>query len=64
MLDVRLVATSIAISIALMSIAVAEPTKDQARPVVQSSSDARPIRVVLPAPWEVSPRETETKAEK
>lgn len=52
MLDVRLVTTSLAMLIALMSVALAEPTKDQARPAAQAASEVRPIRVILPAPWE------------
>lgn len=54
MLDVRLVTTSLAALVALMAAAVAEPVKDQAAPVVQSSAEARPIRVILPAPWETT----------
>jgi hypothetical protein len=64
MLDVRLVATLIAMSLALMSVAFAEPAKDQAQPVVQSSSEARPVRVILPAPWEPSTRQAETQSAK
>jgi len=52
MLDVRLVTTSLAMLIALMSVALAEPAKDEAKPAVQSTADARPIRVILPAPWQ------------
>jgi hypothetical protein len=52
MLDVRLVTTSLAMLVALMAAAAAEPVKDQAAPVVPSSAEARPIRVILPAPWE------------
>lgn len=63
MLDVRLMATLIAMSIALASVAFAEPTKDQTQPKVQSPADARPMRVVLPAPWEPSTKQ-ETQAAK
>ena len=52
MLDLRLVTTSAAMLVAMMAVALAEPVRDQAPPAVQSSADARPIRVVLPAPWE------------
>ena len=52
MLDVRLVTTSLAVMAALMSVALAEPVKEQAAPVVQSATEVRPIRVILPAPWE------------
>jgi hypothetical protein len=60
MLDVRLVATCIAMSVAFMSVALAEPTKDEAPSNVQSSTEARPIRVILPAPWESGNPQTET----
>ncbi|GLR97926.1 hypothetical protein ACVIU7_004689 [Bradyrhizobium liaoningense] len=53
MLNVRLVTTSLAMLVVLMAAAAAEPVKDQA-PVVQSSAEARPIRVILPAPWETT----------
>jgi hypothetical protein len=59
MLNVRLVTTSLAMLVALMAAAAAEPVKDQAAPVVQSSAEARPIRVILPAPWETSQRQGE-----
>ncbi|MEY9186332.1 hypothetical protein ABIG06_000233 [Bradyrhizobium sp. USDA 326] len=52
MLDVRLATTSLAMLVALVAVAQAEPVRDQAAPAVQSSAEARPIRVVLPAPWE------------
>ena len=52
MLDVRLVTTSLAMLIALVSVALAEPTKDQAASAGQGTADVRPIRVILPAPWE------------
>ncbi|MDD1530072.1 hypothetical protein WI560_22895 [Bradyrhizobium sp. A11] len=55
MLDVRLVTTSLAMLIALMSVALAEPTKDQGRP----AAEARPIRVILPAPWEPATTQAE-----
>ena len=55
MLDVRLVTTSLAMLIALMSVVLAEPTKDQGRP----AAEARPIRVILPAPWEPATTQAE-----
>ena len=55
MLDVRLVTTSLAMLIALMSVAQAEPTKDQGRP----AAEARPIRVIMPAPWEPATTQAE-----
>ncbi|WP_440641669.1 hypothetical protein ACSHT2_11515 [Bradyrhizobium sp. PUT101] len=54
MLNVRLVTTSLAMLVALMAATAAEPVKDQAAPVVQSSAEAHPIRVILPAPWETT----------
>jgi hypothetical protein len=64
MLDVRLVATCVAMSVALMSVALAEPTKDQAPSSIQSSTEARPIRVILPAPWESGNPQPETRLAK
>lgn len=64
MLDVRLVATLIAMSMALMSVAFAEPTKEQAQPAIQGSTEVRPIRVILPAPWQPSTRQAETQSAK
>lgn len=61
MLDVRLVTTSLAMLIALLSVALAEPAKDQARPAVQNTGEVRPIRVILPAPWE--PAKTQADAQ-
>jgi hypothetical protein len=53
MLDVRLLATALALTAALMSVALAEPAKDKLHPTnAQSAVEARPVRVVLPAPWE------------
>ena len=33
-------------------VASAEPAREQARPAGQGTTEARPIRVILPAPWE------------
>lgn len=52
MLDVRIVTTSLAMLVAAMSVALSEPVKNQTAPAVQSAGEARPIRVILPAPWE------------
>jgi hypothetical protein len=60
MLDLRLVTTSVAVLVALISVALAEPVKDQAAPVVQSAPEARPIRVILPAPWEPTKGQAES----
>ncbi|MBR1167286.1 hypothetical protein [Bradyrhizobium liaoningense] len=60
MLDLRLVTTSLAVLVALVSVALAEPIKDQSAPVVQSATEARPIRVILPAPWEPTKGQAES----
>lgn len=64
MLDLRLVATSLAMLIALLSVALADPVKDQARPAVQSAAEARPIRVILPAPWEPATVQADAQSSK
>lgn len=64
MLDVRLVTTSLAMLIALMSVALAEPTKDQMKPAAQGAAEARPIRVILPAPWEPATTQAEAQTAK
>lgn len=65
MLDLRVVTTSLAMLVALASVALAEPTKDQAQPVVQAASgDARPIRVILPAPWQPATVQAEAQTTK
>lgn len=60
MLDLRLVTTSLAMLLALVSVALAEPTRDQAPSVVQTKGEARPIRVILPAPWEPTKGQAES----
>jgi len=64
MLDLRLVATSLAMLIATLSVALADPVKDQARPAAQGAVEARPIRVILPAPWEPATKQAELQAAK
>ena len=72
MLDVRLATTTLAILIALVSISLAdavkdkmpEPASNKANPVAQSSAEARPIRVILPASWEASKGQAETQPTK
>lgn len=59
MLDVRLVTTSLAMLVALMAVALAEPVRDPAPSAVQSTSEGRPIRVILAAPWEPANRQSE-----
>jgi hypothetical protein len=56
MLDLRLVTTSAAMLVGLVAVALAEPVKDHAPAAGQSAAEARPIRVVLPAPWEPATR--------
>ena len=64
MLDLRVFATSLAMLVASMSIALAEPARDQPS-AVASPAEARPIRVVLPAPWEPAKRQdVQTQAAK
>ena len=65
MLDLRVVAASLAVVMfALMSVALAEPTKDQAPFATQGSTDARlvHVRVILPAPREPSNNPAERAA--
>ncbi|WP_339031732.1 hypothetical protein WI604_09505 [Bradyrhizobium symbiodeficiens] len=64
MLDLRLVATSLAMLIALLSVALADPAREQVRPAVQGATDARPIRVILPAPWEPATTQAEAQSTK
>jgi hypothetical protein len=60
MLDMRLVTTSLAMMAALMSVALAEPVKDQPAPGLQGAPEVRPIRVILPAPWEPTKGQAES----
>ncbi|TGN88839.1 hypothetical protein EOW77_0008230 [Bradyrhizobium yuanmingense] len=60
MLDLRIVTTSLAMLLALVSVALAEPPKDNAPTVVQTAAEARPIRVILPAPWEPTKGQAES----
>jgi hypothetical protein len=66
MLDLRLVAVSLPTLAALMSVAFADPAKDrlQDKAKAQSSVEARPVRVILPASWEPNIREAETRPTK
>jgi len=64
MLDLRLATTSLAMLIALLSVALSDPAKDQARPVAQSAADARPIRVILPAPWQPATAQADVQSSK
>lgn len=59
MLDLRIATAAAALLVALVSVALAEPGKDQMQPTVQTPSDARPVRVILPALWETSNRPSE-----
>jgi hypothetical protein len=72
MWDMRLAATTVAILVALMSVSLAdavkgklpEVTSDKAQPVAQSSTETRPIRVILPATWEPSKAQAEAQPTK
>ncbi|PSO16088.1 hypothetical protein [Bradyrhizobium sp. MOS003] len=64
MLDLRLATTSLAMLIALLSVALADPVKDQARPAAQGTAEARPIRVILPAPWEPATTQADARSSK
>ena len=59
MLDLRLLAASVAMLVAMMSGALADPGKDQPHPGAEAAAETRPIRVILPAPWE--PNTSQTK---
>ncbi len=62
MLDVRLAAMTLATLMALASVCLADTVKykspaaanDKPRAASQSSTEVRPIRVILPASWEPS----------
>ena len=67
MLDLRVVATTLVMLAALVSVSLADSVKDKspeiakekAQPVVSTSVETRPIRVILPASWEPSKGQTE-----
>ncbi|MFB6463307.1 hypothetical protein [Bradyrhizobium tunisiense] len=61
MLDLRLAMTALAMLMAPITVAMAEPVKDQSRPAVQAAAEARPIRVILPAPWEPATTQAEAR---
>ena len=70
MCDLRLAATTLALSVAVMSVSLAgsvndkssDPAMGKAQPVAESSSEARSIRVILPASWEPSKRQVESQS--
>ena len=64
MLDLRLVTTALAMLMALMTVALAEPTKDQVQQAAQAGAEARPIRVILPAPWQPATTQAEVATAK
>ena len=72
MLDVRAAATTLAMLIALVSVALADAAKDKsqapasnkARPVAENPADARPIRAILPASWEPGKGQAEAQSTK
>jgi len=59
MFDLRAVAIATSLILASIAVAAAEPAQDQpakaAARTTDTASAARPIRVVLPAPWEPAP---------
>jgi hypothetical protein len=59
MFDLRIVAISASLVLASIAVAAADNLHEQPLPVAVSTSgpagEARPIRVVLPAPWEPAP---------
>lgn len=69
MLDMRLTAMTLAILIALVSVSLADavmdrspsPASNNTQNVAQSSGQARPIRVILPASWEPSKEQAEAQ---
>jgi hypothetical protein len=72
MLDLRLAATTVAILVAMASVSLADAVKDKlpeaardkAQPVAQSSTEGRPIRVILPASWEPAKGQAEAQSTK
>lgn len=65
--DLRILAVSASLVLASIAVAAADNLHEQPSPAVASTSgsagEARPIRVVLPAPWEpasTSPRSATT----
>jgi hypothetical protein len=56
MFDLRMVAIAASFILASIAVAAAERAPDQPAPAprTESSDEARPIRVVLPAPWEAA----------
>jgi hypothetical protein len=70
MFDLRLVATTLAMMFALMSVSLAAAVKDKspasekAQPITEGPTEVRPIRVILPASWEPSKGQAEAQSTK
>ncbi|MGT2436267.1 hypothetical protein ACU4GH_10635 [Bradyrhizobium betae] len=65
MFDLRIVAIAASFILASIAVAAAERAPDQsAQPVRTESADqARPIRVILPAPWQAASPSATSQAE-
>lgn len=63
--DLRAVVIAASFILASIAVAAAESAQDQPAKVAASTTDAtseaRPIRVVLPAPWEPAPASSGTR---
>lgn len=53
-IDLRAIALGVVVATSSIVVAVAEPSKDERASFAETFAEARPIRVILPAPWEVS----------
>ncbi|WP_441235841.1 hypothetical protein [Bradyrhizobium sp. 930_D9_N1_4] len=54
--DLRAAVIAASFILASIAVAAAEGAQDQpARVAVSTSGEARPVRVILPAPWEPAP---------
>jgi len=64
MFDLRAVVIAASFILASIAVAAADGAQDQpARvPAAETPSEARPVRVVLPAPWEPAPASSGTRA--
>jgi hypothetical protein len=54
LVDIRTVLLGLAFVVASFAVALAEPATGERPNFAERFADARPIRVVLPAPWEPS----------
>jgi len=66
MFDLRAVVIAASFILASIAVAAADSAQDQSArvtaPATGTPSEARPIRVVLPAPWEPAPASSGTQA--